>query len=132
MSDQQNQAYVVELLEAIIYEYERISNLSKRKKKGNFFEANLSTLLMCSVKAVSLISSGHHFEVDKASTVLVLTRRLFAFNPRDLQGRSLLHEAVKECQQNSLLLVKNLLHGGLNVNATAITREILHFMFSSF
>ena len=50
--------------------------------------------------------------------VLVLTRRLFAFNPQDLQGRSLLHEAVKECQQNSLLLVKNLLHGGLNVNAT--------------
>ena len=118
LSDQQNQAYVVELLEAIIYEYERISNLSKRKKKGKFFQADLDTLLMCSVKAVSLISSSHHFEVDKASTVLVLTRRLCALNPRDLQGRSLLHEAVKRCQQNSLLLVKNLLHGGLNVNAT--------------
>ena len=118
LSDQQNQAYVVELLEAIIYEYERISNLSKRKKKGNFFEADLDTLLMCSVKAVSLISSSHHFEVDKASTVLVLIRRLCALNPRDLQGRSLLHEAVKRCQQNSLLLVKKLLHGGLNVNAT--------------
>ena len=118
LSDQQNQAYVIELLEAIIYEYERISNLSKRKKKGKFFQADLDTLLMCSVKAVSLISSSHHFEVDKASTVLVLTRRLCALNPRDLQGRSLLHEAVKRCQQNSLLLVKNLLHGGLNVNAT--------------
>ena len=118
LSDQQNQAYVVELLEAIIYEYERISNLSKRKKKGKFFQADLDTLLKCSVKAVSLISSSHHFEVDKASTVLVLTRRLCALNPRDLQGRSLLHEAVKRCQQNSLLLVKNLLHGGLNVNAT--------------
>ena len=118
LSDQQNQAYVIELLEAIIYEYERISNLSKRKKKGKFFQADLDTLLMCSVEAVSLISSSHHFEVDKASTVLVLTRRLCALNPRDLQGRSLLHEAVKRCQQNSPLLVKNLLHGGLNVNAT--------------
>jgi len=118
LSDQQNQAYVVELLEAIIYEYERISNLSKRKKKGKFFQADLNTLLMCSVEAVSLISSSHHFEVDKASTVLVLTRRLCAINPRDLQGRTLLHEAVKGCLQNSLLLVKNLLHGGLNVNAT--------------
>ena len=118
LSDQQNQAYVIELLEAIIYEYERISNLSKRKKKGKFFQADLDTLLMCSVKAVSLISSSHHFEVDKASTVLVLTRRLCALNPRDLQGCSLLHEAVKRSQQNSLLLVKNLLHGGLNVNAT--------------
>ena len=118
LSDQQNQACVVELLEAIINEYERISNLSKRKKKRNFFEADLNTLFMCSVKAVSLISSSHHFEVDKASTVLVLTRRLCALNPRDLQGRSLLHEAVKRCQQNSPLLVKNLLHGGLNVNAT--------------
>ena len=118
LSDQQNQACVVELLEAIINEYERISNLSKRKKKRNFFEADPNTLFMCSVKAVSLISSSHHFEVDKASTVLVLTRRLCALNPRDLQGRSLLHEAVKRCQQNSPLLVKNLLHGGLNVNAT--------------
>ncbi|CAH3193246.1 unnamed protein product, partial [Porites evermanni] len=70
------------------------------------------------LKAVSLISSSHHFEVDKASTVLVLTRRLCALNPRDLQGRSLLHEAVERCQQNSPLLVKNLLHSGLNVNAT--------------
>ena len=118
LSDQQNQAYVIELLEAIIYEYERISNLSKRKKKGKFFQADLDTLLMCSVEAVSLISSSHHFEVDKASTVLVLTRRLCALNPRDLQGCSLLHEAIKRCQQNSPLLVKNLLHGGLNVNAT--------------
>ena len=118
LSDQQNQACVVELLEAIINEYERISNLSKRKKKRNFFEADLNTLFMCSVKAVSLISSSHHFEVDKASTVLVLTRRLCALNPRDLQGCSLLHEAIKRCQQNSPLLVKNLLHGGLNVNAT--------------
>ena len=118
LSDQQNQAYVIELLEAIIYEYERISNLSKRKKKGKFFQADLDTLLMCSVEAVSLISSGHHFEVDKASTVLVLTRRLCTLNPRDLQGCSLLHEAIKRCQQNSPLLVKNLLHGGLNVNAT--------------
>ena len=118
LSDQQNQACVVELLEAIIYEYERISNLSKRKKKVKFFQADLNTLLMCSVKALSLISSSHHFEVDKASTVLVLTRRLCALNPRDLQGRSLLHEAVERCLQNSLLLVKNLLHGGLNVNAT--------------
>lgn len=118
LSDQQNQAYLVELLEAIIYEYERISNLSKRKKKGKFFQADLDTLLMCSVEAVSLISSSHHFEVDKASPVLVLTRRLCALNPRDLQGCSLLHEAVKRWQQNSLLLVKNLLHCGLNVNAT--------------
>ena len=118
LSDQQNQAYVIELLEAIIYEYERISNLSKRKKKGKFFQADLDTLLMCSVEAVSLISSSHHFEVDKASTVLVLTRRLCALNPRDLQGCSLLHEAIKRCQQNSPLLVKNLLHAGLNVNAT--------------
>ena len=118
LSDQQNQAYVIELLEAIIYEYERISNLSKRKKKGKFFQADLDTLLMCSVEAVSLISSSHHFEVNKASTVLVLTRRLCALNPRDLQGCSLLHEAIKRCQQNSPLLVKNLLHGGLNVNAT--------------
>ena len=118
LSDQQNQAYVIELLEAIIYEYERISNLSKRKKKGKFFQADLDTLLMCSVEAVSLISSSHHFEVDKASTVLVLTRRLCTLNPRDLQGCSLLHEAIKRCQQNSPLLVKNLLHGGLNVNAT--------------
>ena len=118
LSDQQNQAYVIELLEAIIYEYERISNLSKRKKKGKFFQADLDTLLMCSVEAVSLISSSRHFEVDKASTVLVLTRRLCALNPRDLQGCSLLHEAIKRCQQNSPLLVKNLLHGGLNVNAT--------------
>ena len=118
LSDQQNQAYVIELLEAIIYEYERISNLSKRKRKGKFFQADLDTLLMCSVEAVSLISSSHHFEVDKASTVLVLTRRLCALNPRDLQGCSLLHEAIKRCQQNSPLLVKNLLHGGLNVNAT--------------
>ena len=118
LSDQQNQACVIELLEAIIYEYERISNLSKRKKKGKFFQADLDTLLMCSVEAVSLISSSHHFEVDKASTVLVLTRRLCALNPRDLQGCSLLHEAIKRCQQNSPLLVKNLLHGGLNVNAT--------------
>ena len=118
LSDQQNQAYVIELLEAIIYEYERISNLSKRKKKGKFFQADLDTLLMCSVEAVSLISSSHHFEVDKASTVLVLTRRLCALNPRDLQGCSLLHEAIKRCQQNSPLLVKNLLHGGLNENAT--------------
>ena len=118
LSDQQNQAYVIELLEAIIYEYERISNLSKRKKKGKFFQADLDTLLMCSVEAVSLISSSHHFEVDKASTVLVLTRRLCALNPRDLQGCSLLHEAIKRCQQNSPLLVKNLLHGGLNVNTT--------------
>ena len=118
LSDQQNQAYVIELLEAIIYEYERISNLSKRKKKGKFFQADLDTLLMCSVEAVSLISSSHHFEVDKASIVLVLTRRLCALNPRDLQGCSLLHEAIKRCQQNSPLLVKNLLHGGLNVNAT--------------
>ena len=118
LSDQQNQAYVIELLEAIIYEYERISNLSKRKKKGKFFQADLDTLLMCSVEAVALISSSHHFEVDKASTVLVLTRRLCALNPRDLQGCSLLHEAIKRCQQNSPLLVKNLLHGGLNVNAT--------------
>ncbi|CAH3109017.1 unnamed protein product, partial [Porites lobata] len=77
-----------------------------------------NTLLMCSIEAVSLISSSHHFEVDKASTVLVLTRRLCALNPRDLQGCSLLHEAIKRCQQNSPLLVKNLLHGGLNVNAT--------------
>ena len=118
LSDQQNQAYVIELLEAIIYEYERIGNSSKRKKKGKFFQADLDTLLMCSVEAVSLISSSHHFEVDKASTVLVLTRRLCALNPRDLQGCSLLHEAIKRCQQNSPLLVKNLLHGGLNVNAT--------------
>ena len=118
LSDQQNQAYVVELLEAIIYEYERISILSKKKRKGKIFQADLKTLFMCSVEAVSLISSGHHFEVDKASTVSVFTRRLCALNPRDHQGRSLLHEAVERCQQNSLLLVKNLLHGGLNVNAT--------------
>ena len=117
-SDQQNQAYVVELLEAIIYEYERIIILSKKKKKGKIFQADLNTLFMCSVEAVSLISGGHHFEVDKASTVSVFTRQLCGLNPRDHQGRSLLHEAVERCQQNSLLLVKNLLHGGLNVNAT--------------
>ena len=117
-SDQQNQAYLVELLEAIIYEYERIIILSKKKKKGKIFQADLDTLFMCSVEAVSLISSGHHFEVDKASTVSVFTRRLCGLNPQDHQGRSLLHEAVERCQQNSLLLVKNLLHGGLNVNAT--------------
>lgn len=118
LSDQKNQAYVVELLEEIIYEFKRISILTKKKKKGKIFQADLNTLFMCSVEAVSLISSGHHFEVDKASTVSVFTRRLCALNPRDHQGRSLLHEAVERCQQNSLLLVKNLLHGGLNVNAT--------------
>ncbi|CAH3185894.1 unnamed protein product, partial [Porites evermanni] len=81
-------------------------------------ENNSELLNHIRIEAVSLISSGHHFEVDKASTVSVFTRRLCALNPRDHQGRSLLHEAIERCQQNSLLLVKNLLHGGLNVNAT--------------
>ena len=123
-SNEQKQTYVVELLEAIAVEWEKIRELMGNKEKRISTVEYADSLFFHSWRVITFLCKCQYFELGKTSTVSVLLRRLSGLNPQDPHGRSLLHGTLKRCLDvtSSLLVsidvVKILLNTGFNVNAT--------------
>ena len=113
---------LLELLRQIVIEYEKQHTKRRRNDNKQYCQELVrEDLFDCSLELVLMISKSEFCDERNASSLTMLSRKLFMQDPRNRYGNTRLHEFIKRCTDDDdsspcLQAVNLLLNEGFNFN----------------